>query len=191
MSSTWNFARRPFRNERPVLLLTGVTLLAALVLLVANVRLYADFSRESEGSRKGIAYLEERRDRARKAARDAQTVLNNYKLSALASESAGLQALVRERRFSWIGLLAHLERTLPAEVRLARLAPRFESADDVTLDLAVVGRSPESVVRTVSALSRDPRFRAVELRSETTPEAGLPEGYTFQLSIRYLPEGPS
>jgi len=95
---------------------------------------------------------------------------------------------VRERRFSWTQLLARLERTLPPEVRLARLIPRFEASDAVSLELAVVGRGPESVVRTVASLTRDPSFQAVDLRSETSPEAGIPEGYSFLLTIRYVPE---
>ena len=188
MSSPWNFARRPFRNERPVLAVAAVLLLGGLVVLAANIRLYQGFSRQVEGSRRGIEYLELRRDRARKAADAARAALNNYKLSALAAQSSGLQTIVRERRFSWIRLLARLERTLPPEVRLARLSPRFGSADEVGVDLAVVGRSPESVVRTVAALTRDRAFKTVDLLSETSPQAGTPEGYSFQLSIRYTPE---
>ena len=188
MSTSWNFARRPFRNERPVLVVAAILFAAGIGLFAANLHLHATFSRQVEGSRRGIEYLEQRRDRARRAADTARGVLNNYKLSSLAAESTGLQSIVRERRFSWIRLLARLERTLPSEVRLARLFPRFEAADEVTLDLAAIGRNSESVVRTVAALARDPAFRTVDLRSETSPQAGVPEGYAFQLSIRYAPE---
>jgi hypothetical protein len=56
-----------------------------------------------------------------------------------------------------------------------------------------VGRGPESVVRTIAALSRSPNFATVELRAETRPEAkeGVPEGHTFILSTIYeRPEAP-
>jgi Tfp pilus assembly protein PilN len=188
MSASWNFARRPFRDERPVFAAIGIALALGLVLGAANLRLYWNFSRQVEGTRAQIAALEVRGARAAKAAEQAKNALTGYKVSALAQESAGLQTIVRERRFSWLALLARLERTLPPEVRVARLSPHFDSVDSVTVDLAVLGRNSDSVVQTLAALSKDRAFRAVELRSESSPEKGIPEGYTFQIGLRYTPE---
>ncbi len=188
MSRGWNFARRPFRDERPVFAVIGLALVLGLVFLFANLHQYRKFSGLVAGTRAQIAWLEGRVARAEKTAEQARAALNGYKLSSLAQESAGLQAIVRERRFSWLALIGRLERTLPPDVRLARLAPRFESADSVALDLSVLGRNPDSVVRTISALSKDRAFEEVRLRGETSPERGEPEGYTFQIALRYVPE---
>jgi len=188
MSGSWNFARRPFRDERPVFAVIGVALFLGLVLGAANLRLYWKYSRQVGGTRAQIALLEQRRSRATKASDTAKAALDGYKLSALAQQSAGLQTIVRERRFSWLALLARLERVLPTDVRLVRLSPRFESSDAVSVDLAVLGRTPESVVHTLEALTKEPAFRGVELRSESSPERGVPEGYSFQIGLRYLPE---
>ncbi|MGH9368435.1 MAG: hypothetical protein ACRD3M_12255, partial [Thermoanaerobaculia bacterium] len=184
----WNFARRPFRDERPVFALTGVLIAVGALLFAANLRLYWKFSRQVEGTRAQIAWLEGRRARAASGAERARTALGNYRLSSLAQESTALQTIARERRFSWLALLGRLERTLPPDVRLARLVPRFDSADSVFVDLAVLGRTPDSVVRTLGALAKDATFHAVELRSESSPEAGVPEGYSFQIAMRYVPE---
>jgi Tfp pilus assembly protein PilN len=188
MSASWNFARRPFRDERPVFAAIGIALALGLLLLVANLQLYRKFSRQVEGTRAQIGWLESRRARAAKAAEDARTALNGYKLSALAQQSTGLQTIVRERRFSWLALLARLERTLPPDIRLARLSPHFDSADSVSIDMAVLGRDQDSVVSAIAALSKDPAFKAVELHSESSPERGVPEGYSFQIGLRYTPE---
>jgi Tfp pilus assembly protein PilN len=188
MNASWNFARRPFRDERPVLAAIGVAFFLGLLLFVANLHLYRTFSKQVEGTRAQIAELETRRSRAAKAGEEARATLNGYKLSSLAQESAGLQTIVRERRFSWLALLAKLERTLPSDVRLARLTPRFDSADSVSVDLAVLGRDPDSVVHAIASLAKDPAFHAVELRSESSPERGVPEGHTFQILVRYVPE---
>jgi hypothetical protein len=184
-----NFARRPFRNERPVVLTLVVAFTAALLLAIANVSLYAAFQRETAGTAQQIQSLERRRDRAARDAATSQAALNNYKVSSLAQESRALLKLVAERRFSWTGLLARLERTLPPDVRLSRLTPRFDEAADTYLDCALVGRTPDAVVRTITALSRDPSFSAVDLRSEAGPEAGTPEGFTFEIYLRYRPAG--
>jgi hypothetical protein len=34
-------------------------------------------------------------------------------------------------------------------------------------------------------LSRDPAFSLVDLKSEATPEQGVPEGHTFEIDTRY------
>lgn len=185
MNTRLNFARRPFRDERPVFLAGAVAGLAAAILLFCNVSLYKEFHAEVNGTRQQIASLEERRLHAVRDSEQARTALNNYGVSTLAAQSHGLKKLIGERRFSWTGLLARLERTLPADVRLARLTPKFDENGEAYLDLGLVGRSFESVSRTIEALSRDSAFGSVELRSEASQERGVPEGYSFELSLRY------
>ena len=180
-----NFARRPFRDYRPVYLVAGACFLVGSLFFVANLGLYTDFRRQMEGTRKRIAWLEQRQARASRTAEGARAVLNTYKVSALALESRELLRLVKERQFSWTALLARLERTLPPEVRLARLSPSVSETGEILLDLSLVGKGPASVTRTITALSRDPAFHSIELRSETTPELGVPEGHSFQLGIGY------
>jgi hypothetical protein len=187
MSAAWNFATRPFRDERPVLATIGVCLLAGVLLLLANLSLYWKFSRQVVGTRREIASLEERKARAEKASERSRSALNGYKLSSLAEESAALQKIVRERRFSWLVLLARLEKTLPPDVRLARLSPHFDSPEAVALDLSVLGKTGDSVVHAIAALAKDPAFSDIELHGESSPDKGEPEGYTFTISMRYAP----
>ena len=184
-----DFARRPFRDERPLLLGVLLALVLAALLLVVNVRLYRGFNREMEGTSRQIDFLDQRGARLAREADQMRAALNGFQIASLAAESQGLVRVVGERRFSWTGLLARLERTLPPEVRVARLTPKFENSGETSLDLALVGKNPESVVRTLAALSRDPAFTSIELKSETTPEQGVPEGYSFALIARYNPEG--
>jgi len=187
MSAVWNFARRPFRDERPVFVAIGAGFALGFVLLAANLHQYRKFSGEVAGTRAQIEGLEGRAARAAKSIDAARAALNGYKLSSLAQQSAGLQTIVRERRFSWLALLARLERTLPPDVRLSRLSPRFEAGDTVFVELAALGRGPDSVVHALSALARDPAFQSVELHTETSPEKGVPEGYSFQIALKYVP----
>jgi Tfp pilus assembly protein PilN len=191
MGNRLNFSRRPFRDERPVFLTAALAGLFATILLVCNVRLYTDFQKEVEGTSRQIALLEQRRQRAVADAEQARSVLKGYSVSTLAQQSRGLKKLIGERRFSWTRLLARLERTLPADVRLARLTPKFDEVGDTVLDLGLVGRSSESVPRTIESLSREPAFGSVELKSEASPERGVPEGYSFELSLRYRAQSRS
>lgn len=184
-----NFARRPFRDYRPVYLTAGAALLAGGILFAVNAGLYGEFRRDVADTRDEIAWLEKRHQRATAAAEEARSALRSYELSELADESRGLLRLAEERRFSWLTLLGRLERVLPPEVRLSRLQPKFQE-EGVSVDIALIGRSPQSVVRTLAALARSPYFTAIEIKAETRPEsAGVPEGYSFVLSTVYDPGG--
>jgi len=182
-----DFARRPFRDERPVFLVVALAFLAAGLLFAGNLRLYRDFNRDIQGTGLQIEFLEKRREKASREAEAAKTALNNFKVSALAVESRGLIRIVQERRFSWTGLLARLERTLPPDVRVARLSPHFEETGETTLSIAMVGKDADSVVRTIAAFARDPAFSSMVLHDEASPERGVPEGRSFTMTVSYRP----
>lgn len=185
MSRVFNFARRPFQDDRPVYVAAIALLLLGSALLVANVRLFTDYRRGVADTRAEIEALEERQSRADRKIEASKSALSAYKLSTLAEESRGLAKVVAERRFSWTALLARLERTLPYEVGLAHLEPRFDADGEVWLDMQFSARNGESVVRAIAALAKDPAFEGVELRSETTGEPGSPDPFRFSLGARY------
>ena len=188
---TLNFARRPFRDYRPVYLAAGAALFIGSILFAINASLYGRFRADVAETREEIAWLEQRQGRAVAAADEARRALAAFELSDLAVESRGLLRLVEERQFSWTGFLARLERVLPVEVRLTRLQPKFLDTGEILVSVTMVGRGPDSVVRTIAALSRSPSFKTVELKNETRPESkeGIPEGHIFILSTIYDPEG--
>ena len=190
MSRTFNFARRPFHDDRPVYVVTGLLFLAGVVLMVANLRVFTEYRREVADTRAEIAALEDRQKRADGKADAAKAAVSAYTLSALAEESRGLARLVAERRFSWTTLLARLERTLPSEVGLAHLQPRFDKDGEVLLDMQLYARKREAVVQTLAALARDPAFGEVDLKSETSAEPGMPDPIQFSLSSQYEPDPP-
>lgn len=191
MSRTFNFARRPFQDDRPVFLATGALFLLGAILLVANLRVFVDYRRQVADTRAEIAALEERQTRANQKAEGAKAAVSAYKLSALADESRGLARLVAERRFSWTLLLSRLERVLPSNVGVAYLQPRFEKDGEIWLDMQFNARKSEAVVETIAALARNPAFGEVNLRSETaSPEPGAPDPFHFLLSTQYEP-GPA
>jgi len=164
-----------------------VATLAGAVLLLAYVRLWVGYHHDVASVRKEIGDLTARSTAAAKAATEARDALRSYRLSSLAEESHELLRLVAERRFSWTGLLARLERTLPTDVRLARLTPKFEEGGEIELEVGLVGRTSQTVVKTLAAFAADPLFHEVVLKSEANAEKGVPEGYSFELSVSFTP----
>ncbi len=172
MSARLNFARRPFRNDRPAYAIAGLLVLIGAALLVVNLRLFSDYRRQVADTRAEIAALEARGQHADEKAQAARSALSSYRLSSLAEESRGLARIVAERQFSWTSLLSRLERTLPSDVGLAHLQPQFEAGGDAALTLQFIAKNREAIVRTIEALSKNSAFSQVELKSENEPEAG-------------------
>jgi Tfp pilus assembly protein PilN len=187
MSRSWNFAKRPFQDDRPLFVASVVLIAIGAALLVANLRLFVEYRRGVADTRADIAALDDRKLRADKKADAARASLSAFQVSTLADESRGLARIVAERRFSWTTLLARLERTLPNEVGLAYLQPRFEKDEEVWLDMQFTAKNREAVVKTIAALGKDPALEGVELRSETATEPGSPEPFQFTLGARYEP----
>jgi hypothetical protein len=182
-----NFSSRPFRDERPLWLFGGLALAISLGFFAANVRLYLGYGRQVADVRGEIDGLERREREAISSAEEARAAIGRFQVSTLAAESRELNRIVQERRFSWLDLLGRLERTLPGDVRLARLAPKVSEDGSVALSLSLVGRGSQSVVRTIDSLARDPLFSEIEILSETTQEEGVPEGRSFEVKTIYRP----
>jgi len=191
MAVSLNFARRPFRDYRPV----HATILAAgafgLLLFVLNVRDFYAFRRSTAGRVQEIQRATHSATLADTLAEREQARLVAFPLQSLQSESQQINALVQERKFSWTTLLGHLENVLPGEVFLTRLAPKIDPDGTAAIDLDCVGKSPDSIVRTIAALEKSSYFSGAVPHSETDPEKGSPEGFRFLLSVRYNPEPAS
>jgi len=189
MAVSLNFAKRPFRNDRPIIATVGIAALLGLLLLALNVRDYYAFKKSTAGSVAEIARLNAEADQAEERAARERSGLANVRLKDLQIESLRLNTLLEERDFSWSLLLTRLEHAIPDEVYVTRLGPTVLPNGDANLTIDFVGRGPESIVKTLRALAKDPWFREPIPASETDPEKGAPEGFTFHLTVRYLALG--
>jgi Tfp pilus assembly protein PilN len=189
MAVSLNFAKRPFRDERPIVVTVGVAALLGFLLLALNVRDYYAFKASSAGSVAENARLNAEADRAEERAAHERSGLANVRLKELQIESEHLNTLLKERDFSWSLLLTRLEHALPDEVYVTRLGPTVLPNGDANLTIDLVGRGPDSIVKTLAALAKDPYFQEPVPASESDPDKGSPEGFTFHLSVRYIERG--
>jgi Tfp pilus assembly protein PilN len=187
MSATFNYARRPFRDDRPAYVIGAFLALVGAVLMTVNLRMAADYRRQVADTRAEIAQLEAREQKAEEKAQSARAALGSYQLSALAEESRGLAKIAAERKFSWTSLLTRLERTLPSDVGVTHLQPQFDQDGQTTLEMQLVARSRDAIVRTIEALSKNEAFGHVALRNEAQPDARGSDPIQFQLGCAYAP----
>lgn len=191
MALNLNFAHRPFRDSRPI----SITLIAAtaigIVLFTLNVRDYFHFRDSAAGTRAEISRLNEEAGRAEENAARIRSLISTASLKELQTEGGALNGLIRERQFSWVLLLSRLEQVLPGDVYVTSLAPSVAADGSATLSFSLVGKSEESIVKTLDAFAKNPHFRRPVPSSETDPEKGQPEGFQFHLTVRYMPQEPA
>jgi hypothetical protein len=90
MTVSVNFARRPFRDTRPIVLTIGIALVLGVLLLTLNVRDYYAFRRSSAGTLAEIARLNESATQTEQLAARERSGLASVRLAELQTESTML-----------------------------------------------------------------------------------------------------
>lgn len=184
-----NFARKPFRDSRPISITVIAATLIGALLLTLNVRDYIHFHDSAAGTRAEIIRLNDTAARSEDEAARIRSHISTAGLKELQTEGGALNGLIKERQFSWVLLLSRLEEVLPGEVYVTSLAPSVAADGSATLSINFVGKSEESIVRTLDAFARNPHFHHPAPSSESDPDKGQPEGFQFHLTVRYFPKG--
>jgi hypothetical protein len=98
--------------------------------------------------------------------------------------------LVDRRKFSWSRLLVDLEASLPANVRVSRIAvndvTRQGNQTVAALDLAVFTKNPATISEMISTMQKEGIFLP-ELRTQTLQKGRGEAGTEYELSVIYRP----
>jgi Tfp pilus assembly protein PilN len=198
MARRFNLARRPFVDTRPANLTAG--LLAVLVLGVSFVAArtvfrYLDDSRRTRSAiaslKAEIAHLEDERRRA-------EASLSRVDVGTLSANVEDANAIALRRAFSWARFLTRLEKTLPADVRIAAISlqksagtagpaggVRDVSGESMLVSLTLISRDPNGLPNTIRAFDASPWFERPVPASEDRGEKSVPEGRRLLLSVLY------
>ncbi len=193
-----NLSRRPFVNERPVRRISLLLWIAGGALALANAIVYTQyfsgdsFTRDQQIELRRAIELEEER------IADLRKALDRLELARQNEKAQFFNQLIKQRTFSWSRLFDDLAATLPEDVRLAGLAPRFAAgetsrrrrrvgpaADEVLLQIQGAAKSGEALLELVDALFAAPAFRRPDLSQEAVEEGQLSN---FDLTVIYMPE---
>jgi Tfp pilus assembly protein PilN len=184
-----NLARDRFVNSRPLVMVAATLACVSLTLTAISAAHYVRAKRAERVLTARLAPLEKHRE---KVLREVETIngeLEKASWSQLATETAGLQKVLKQRQLSWTRLLGDLERVVPWDVRLVSIGPAVGPKGDVRLNLIGVSTGREAWLTLLARLFSDSRFSEPMPRSEEAPSATNAAGYRFQVSVRYWPEG--
>ncbi|MFO7301572.1 MAG: hypothetical protein DIU54_004050 [Acidobacteriota bacterium] len=139
-----NLSTRPFYNDRAVTVAIAALALVVLVATLLNGYELYRLTAERRAYRERIVADRAEAERIRAEAQALQQSLDRATLARLAASAAEANSLIDRRSFSWTTLLGHLERTLPADVRLTAISPRLDS-NTFRVSMAVEARQLEDI----------------------------------------------
>lgn len=184
MNNSLNLASKPFNNRIVPWALTALVLFVSLISLVVVVRLTTNARREAVITEAKINELKQREHTLMEAARQVQNSFTPDQQQALPAA----HALVDRKVFSWSRLLVDLEASLPAKIKVSRIAVRDvtrQSGQTVAqLDLAVFTENPSTLSDWIGHLHQEGIFEA-ELRNQQLQKGRGEAGTEYELFVIY------
>lgn len=186
MNSNLNLASKPFSNRLLPWALTAVILFISVIGLLVVVRLTTVATRQADAAQVDINNLRQQEQALMKAADEIKGMLSPEQQQAVPAA----HQLVDRRKFLWSRLLVDLEASLPANVRVSRIAVR-----DVTMqgdqmiaqfELAVFAKTPDTVNEMMSSMNHEGIFKPV-VRTQTLQKGRGETGTEYELDVIYMP----
>lgn len=184
MNNSLNLASKPFSNRILPWTVTVIILFVSLIGLVLVVRLTTTAKQEADVAQAEINTLKQHEQTLLEAAKQMKNSFTSDQQQALPAA----HELIDRKGFSWSGLLADLESSLPNNVKVSRIAVRDVSRQgDQTiaqLDLSVFAKNSSTISDMISAMHKESIFEA-ELRNQNLQKGRGESGTEYELFVIY------
>jgi len=177
-----NFSTRPFYNERGVYCVLGVLGILGVFIMVITVTRTAVLFEENMNIATEVAGLERELTTTivEKSKREQSVSVDQIAELEVAMTEAN--RLVGQRTFSWTAFFNVIDTTLPPDVMLTVVRPRFHEEGRL-LELEVVGRNVSVVDEFIVRLEGSGYFSDVLARQEELASDGM---YRVQIQARVI-----
>ena len=184
MNNSINLASKPFSNRILPWTLTVIILFVSLIGLLIVVQLTTTTRRETALVEGQITQLKQREHNMLDTAQQVKQSFTPDQQQAIPAA----HELVDRKAFSWSRLLADLESSLPANVKVTRIAVRdVNRQGDQTvaqLDMAVFTKNPSTMSDMLTAWEGNGVFRA-EIRTQNLAKGRGEAGTEYELAVTY------
>ena len=184
MNNSLNLASKPFSNRILPWALTVIILFVSMIGLVVVVQLTTTTRKEADLVQGQMTLLKQREQGLMKAAQEVKQSFTPEQQQAIPAA----HALIDRKSFSWSRLLSDLEASLPANVKVSRIAVReVTRQDDQTiaqLDLAVFAKNPSTIDEMIRAMHKEGVFVA-EIRNQNLQKGRGEAGTEYELAVTY------
>ena len=184
MNNSLNLASKPFSNRIVPWALTVIILFVSFIGLLIVVQLTTTSRREAALVQGQITQLKQREQVLMEAANQVRQSFTPEQQQAIPAA----HALIDRKSFSWSRLLTDLESSLPANVKVSRIAVREVSrqADQTIaqLDLAVFAKNPAAIDEMIRTMHQEGVFFA-EIRNQNLQKGRGETGTEYELAVTY------
>jgi Tfp pilus assembly protein PilN len=181
-----NLASQPFRNRALPWTVATVVAFASVLALVFIVGWGREAQARAARAEQDVQELRRQETDLRAKAQQVKDTLRPEQRMVLDAA----HEIVDRKNFSWSRLLADLEATVPASVRVARISVRDTrqtgGQTQANLELTVVGKTPNDITRLIGELARTGVFSA-DLLSQSPRAAKGEPGTEATLRVYYTP----
>ena len=186
MNSNLNLASKPFSNRLLPWALTAVILFVSVIGLVIVVRLTTVAKSQGDATQVEINNLRQQEQALLKTADEIKSLLSPEQQQAVPAA----HQLVDRRKFLWSKLLVDLEVSLPANVKVSRIAVRDVTTQGdqmvAELELAVFAKSPDTISQMISSMYQEGIFQP-DLRTQTLQKGRGESGTEYGFVVVYRP----
>ena len=186
MKSNLNLASKPFSNRLLPWALTAIILFISAIGLLVVVRLTTVAKRQGDATQVEINNLRQQEQALMKTADEIKSLLSPEQQQAVPAA----HQLVDRRRFLWSKLLVDLEASLPANVKVSRIAVRDATTQGdqmvAELELAVFAKSPDTISEMISSMYQEGIFQP-DLRTQTLQKGRGESGTEYEFVVIYRP----
>jgi Tfp pilus assembly protein PilN len=184
VNNSLNLASKPFSNRILPWALTAVILFVSLIGLILVVKLTANARKEADHTQAQINTLRQQEQVLLDAAKTAKAAYTGDQQQALPAA----HHLVDRKAFSWSGLLADLEASLPGTVKVSRIAVRDVTKEGeqtvAQLDLAVFAKSAATINEMIASMHQQGIFQ-LELRNQNLQKGRGESGTEYEFFLIY------
>jgi hypothetical protein len=177
-----NLSTRPFYNERAVNLLLAAAAVAGIALTAFNVTRIVEYTNARRERTAVQRAAEADAAQIRAAAEREQRSVDRATLARLGAETYDANTLIDRRLFSWTVFFGLVEQTLPLDVRLVAVAPRFDRGE-YRIDMTVNAKRPDDLAAFLDALQGTGAFYDMLASEQQRNEDGT---YDATVSGGYL-----
>jgi len=179
-----NLASQPFRPDRALLVASGAVSLLLVGTLAWLISLAMTDRAQLADLRAQVSRIKSQLQVATQQQQSLDGVLRQPQNAEVLERSVFLNTLLYRKGISWTKILADLEKTMPAKVRVLNIRPYVTGKSQVTLDMLVGAESAEPVIDLYKALERSELFGAVTPQSVLPPSQSEPL-YRYRFTVNY------
>ncbi len=176
-----NLASYDFRQVRRIRMFLSLLSILLVVLGSFQVWDYLSYEKEREYLRQSLAKVQESQNTLENELRTRGLSATNAGLTAFREKINSLNQFIVQRSFSWTLLLNELESSVPKNISIKRIKPRFPSG---MIAVDGQGLGLKDLTQLMVRLENSPVFEEVFLKKQYINREGFVE---FILEFRYRP----